>query len=151
MKSFESIMREFATYDTRDGDAYCIFCGQRTVPLNPSEDTIVKHEADCLVMRARKELEKFEYYKPARVDIYLGETLYGSQIAIDGITLPYKNFVLSYSSDGYPRFKLTRVIGDDGLVTDDLFENPIIEYVEAHPLVSHASFSDIAGWRPNAN
>ena len=82
--------------------------------------------------------------KKHRVDLYIGETLVKTQIAIDGVCIPCKEIIVDLNIDTDPIITIVRTVVKDnnGLwYTDEfLIANPIVENIVADPLITHSSF-----------
>lgn len=69
-----------------------------------------------------------------RVDLLLGSKLQDTYIAIDGKPGPYKSILL-FQEYGRTILLLERCWNTPGEITQDLVDNPIIDLIEASPLI----------------
>jgi hypothetical protein len=70
--------------------------------------------------------------EPARIRIEFGHDFIHTIVSVDGVTRPYKKIDIHMEYDKIV-CTLTRNIGNDGLVTEELLAHPIVETFEASP------------------
>lgn len=81
--------------------------------------------------------------RKARVDLHLDDDLCKTQIAIDGIPMPCYSIAIEMSVGRKPQVVLVmhgRYEGNEWYVDEDLIANPIVEVIEANPLIMHDEF-----------
>ena len=81
--------------------------------------------------------------RKARVDLHLDHDLTKTQIAIDGISMPCHDIAIYMGVGRNPQVVLVmqgKFVGNEWYVDEDLVEHPIIEVIEADPLVMHDEF-----------
>jgi hypothetical protein len=71
--------------------------------------------------------------RKAEIRIEFGYDLIHTIVSVDGVTRPYKTLDIHMDYRDGITCTLTRNIGDDGLVTEELLANPIVEEFEACP------------------
>jgi hypothetical protein len=71
--------------------------------------------------------------RKAKIRIEFGHDLIHTIISVDGVTRPYKSVDLHLGIGDEITCTLTRNIGDDGFVTEELLAHPIVETFECVP------------------
>ena len=81
--------------------------------------------------------------RKARVDLHLDHELSKTQIAIDGVSIPCHGIALDLEVGRNPQVVLVmhgKFVGNEWYVDDYLVEHPIVEVIEADPLIMHDEF-----------
>ena len=81
--------------------------------------------------------------RKTRVDLHLDHELTKTQIAIDGVSIPCHGIAIDMGVGRNPQVVLVmqgKFVGNEWYVDEDLVEHPIVEVIEADPLIMHDEF-----------
>ena len=81
--------------------------------------------------------------RKAKIDLHLAQRAFGCQIAVDGVSIPCYSIHIDIKVGKNPIFTLVRhgkFINNEFIVTEETIANPIIEQIEADPLIMHDKF-----------
>jgi len=81
--------------------------------------------------------------RKAKIDLHLAQNPVECQIAVDGVSIPCYSIHIDVEVGKNPIFTLVmhgKFIDNEFIVIEETIANPIIDYIEADPLIMHNEF-----------